>query len=234
MLCVHDQQLERGGRPGERIAVAVGTDDLRPHRPVLRALRDRPGCGPQSGVRLRRRAPGRPARLLPPLGRGPRRTVRRFGQSGAHPGDGTLRPRQLGPPPRQHALPLRLRRADRGTDGPRPVHPLLPGLRLSRAAGLRGRQRRLRAVPGRRVRGDLGGPRSVSVPVPGREGHKPAALPLLPPPPLPGLGRAALLGGPAVAGGGTGLARSGGGVSGAPGGLRPGLHLRVGPIQPCH
>ena len=64
------------------------------------------------------------------------------------------------------------------------------------------------AVPGRRLRGDLRGARRVPVPVPRGAGHQPPPLPLLPAAALPRLGRAALLGGPAVAGGGAGAQRA--------------------------
>lgn len=230
MLCVHDQpQPDR--RPNE--PESLGARDIHAAHRVLSGLRGRARGRAESGLRLRGRADRRPAHVLPPLGRRPGRTVPGHRQGRPDTGHGAVRPRQLGAPARQHALPLRLRRDDRGADGPHAVRPLLPGLRLSGPAGVRGRQFRLRAVPGGGVRGDLRRARRVPVLVPGRPGHKPAPVPLLPPGTAARVGGAAVLGGAAVAGRGACGPGAGGGVSGPPGGLRTRLLLRLGAVRAC-
>ncbi|GAA3106003.1 hypothetical protein GCM10020254_59860 [Streptomyces goshikiensis] len=73
----------------------------------------------------------------------------------------------------------------------------------------------------------LGG---VPVPVPAGAGDEPVPLPALPPPPLPGVARTAVLVRPPVAGGAPRGERPRGGLPRPPGGLLAGLPLRVGAI----
>lgn len=235
MLCIHDRRVRKVAYGSPQIGPRpVGAGDVRADRRLLPALRHRPRLGPEPRIRHRGRPARRPAGLLPALGRGPRRPLHGRPAGHAHPCHGTVRARQLGPPAGQHALPLRLRRDDRGTPRPPGVRPLLRGLRLSRPAGLRRRQRRLAADAGGGVRCDLGDPGRVFVPLPRRPRHKPLPVPLLPPAALPGLADPPVLGDPPVGGGGPGVLRARGGVSGARGGVRAGLRPRVGATSAYH
>ena len=141
---------------GSPVRGTVRAGDVRADRPLLPDLPDRPGLGPQPRVRHRGRLLAAQRAYFRRWGVVPAELFERHARAPPlTPAHRAVRPRQLAAPARQHALPLRLRGDGRGTHGPGRVRPLLPRLRLSRAARLRGGQRRLAADPGRRLRGDL-------------------------------------------------------------------------------
>lgn len=223
-LAAAGQGHRGGGRGGRRAG------DVRAHRAVRRGLPGQPALRLQPVLRSGRRPARRAGRVLRAVGRDPRRAAGRLRARRAHPADRALRPRQLAAPAGQPALPVRVRRDDRGAHGPRRVPLLLPLLRLLRAGVLRGRARRFGPDPGRRVGGHLRGARRVPLPLPPGPGDQPLPVPVLPAAALPRLDRARLLVRPPVAGGAGRGQRSGRGLPGPCGGLRRRVPLRLGAL----
>ena len=75
-----------------------------------------------------------------------------------HPAHSDVHARGLDAHPRQHALPVDLRRQDREPAGPRPLPLLLSGVRIGRERGPDSGRPRQRGALARRLRRDRGGP----------------------------------------------------------------------------